>query len=103
MGWIRTALSMISFGFTIGKLGEVMDHIEVKVVLHIRTLSIKGVADFLVILGTVSLGAAVWQHWRRIRALSAMGFEHPMSLPLAIGLVLTLMGVFVLTALVMSL
>ena len=30
MAWIRTALSMISFGFTIGKLGQVMNSVEVK-------------------------------------------------------------------------
>ncbi len=73
MGWIRTALSMIGFGFTIGKLGEALQRPELKGLLHMHMYSVRGLADLLVILGTVSLVAACWQHWRRVRALHALG------------------------------
>jgi hypothetical protein len=54
MAWIRTSLSMISFGFTIGKLGQVMTDVEVRGFLgRVRDLSVESIAYFLVILGTV--------------------------------------------------
>jgi putative membrane protein len=56
MGWIRTALSMIGFGFTIGKLGQVLDDVRVKGPLgNIRPVSVKQIACLLVVLGTVAL------------------------------------------------
>lgn len=56
MAWIRTALSMISFGFTIGKLGQVLKDLEVGGFMgHTRDVSVESIAYFLVILGTLAL------------------------------------------------
>jgi uncharacterized membrane protein YidH (DUF202 family) len=45
MAWIRTALSMISFGFTIGKLGQVLHDVQVKGLLGGgRTVSLENLA-----------------------------------------------------------
>jgi putative membrane protein len=103
MGWIRTALSMISFGFTIGKLGQVLEHVHVKGLLRLRTFSIDGLANLLVALGTVSLAVATVQHWRRMRSLSAVGLGRQRSLGLVVAIVLTLLGAFALTSLVAAL
>ena len=52
--WIRTSISMISFGFTLGKLRDALGSAEVKLIFG-RTTDVMGVAYFLVILGTVVL------------------------------------------------
>ncbi len=101
MGWIRTTLSMIGFGFTIGKVGQALA--GVKGLLRFHTYSVKGLSDFLVILGTVSLLGACWQYRSRIRALRAMGLPRTHSMTLGVALVLVALGAFALTALVMAL
>jgi putative membrane protein len=101
MGWIRTALSMIGFGFTIGKLGQALA--EVKGLFRFHTYSVKGLSDFLVTLGTAALLGACWQYQSRIRGLRAMGLPRTHSLTLGVALVLVAIGAFALTALVMAL
>jgi putative membrane protein len=104
MAWIRTALSMIGFGFTIGKLGKVLQEIEFKGLLgNSRTLSTQTLAYFLVVLGTGALLAAALQHWRRVRGLRAMGLDHEFSITLVVALLLVAVGGFALSSLVMSL
>ena len=104
MAWIRTALSMISFGFTIGKLGQVMGSIEVKGVLgQTRMMSVESIAYFLVVLGTAALLAAALQHWRRVRELRAMGLGHPFSITFIVALLLAAVGAFAFTSLVVAL
>ena len=104
MGWIRTALSMISFGFTIGKLGQVLQNVELKGILgNIRTVSIKDIAYFLVVLGTVALFGAALQHWCQVRELRAMGMRRKLSITFFVALSLVAVGGFALTSLVLSL
>ena len=61
MAWIRTALSMISFGFTLGKLGQVLASAKVTLAFG-RESDVKRVAYFLVVLGTSSLIMALVQN-----------------------------------------
>jgi len=104
MAWIRTSLAMISFGFTIGKLGKILQDIEYKGLLgNTRTVSIQTLAYFLVILGTVALLAAALQHWRRVRDLRRMGLGQKFSITFIVALLLAAVGGFALTSLVMSL
>ena len=104
MAWIRTALSMISFGFTIGKLGQVLHEVNVKGVIgRTRTLSIENIAYFLVVLGTLALLLATIQHWHRMRELRAMGLRREFSLSFIVAILLTGVGGFALSALVLAL
>jgi putative membrane protein len=104
MAWIRTSLSMISFGFTIGKLGNVLKDIQFKGPLgKLRTVSIESLAYFLVILGTGVLVAAAMQDWRRVRELRVMGQEYRFNIAFVVALLLAGLGGFALTALVMQL
>lgn len=104
MAWIRTSLAMISFGFTIGKLGKVLQEIEYKGLLgNTRTVSIQTLAYFLVVLGTVALLAAALQHWRRVRDLRGLGLGQKFSITFIVALLLAAVGGFALTSLVMSL
>ena len=104
MGWIRTSLSMISFGFTIGKLGKVLQDIEFKGLLgNTRMVGVKDLGYFLVVLGTLALLAASFQHWRRVRQLHTMGLGHQFSIAFVVALLLAAVGGFALTSLLMSL
>jgi putative membrane protein len=103
MAWIRTALSMISFGFTIGKLGQVMESVEVTAGFRTKTVSVEGIAYFLTILGTLSLLGAAFQHWVRMRELRAMGCKVQVSLSFIVALVLALVGGFALSSLILAL
>ena len=101
MGWIRTTLSMIGFGFTIGKVSQALG--EVKGVFRVYTFSVKGISDFLVILGTASLLVACWQYRHRVRGLRKLGLPREASLTLGVAMLIVVLGAFALTTLVMAL
>jgi putative membrane protein len=103
--WVRTTLSMISFGFTLGKIGQAMEDIEVKSVFahSPRTVSISSIAYGLVLLGTLALIAAIVQHWLRVRELRAMGLRPQVSISFYVAILLSLVGGFAFTALVLDL
>ena len=104
MGWIRTSLSMISFGFTIGKVGQVLHEVEFKGLLgRTRTVGIKDLAYALVVLGTLALLGATFQHWRRVRQLRSMGLGFHFSITFIVALLLAAVGGFALTSLVLAL
>ena len=105
MAWIRTALSMISFGFTIGKIGQVIESVEVKGAFwsNRKMMSVESIAYFLILLGTASLLGAAFQHWTRMRLLRAMGLRVKVSLSFIVALVLAVVGGFALSALVLAL
>jgi putative membrane protein len=104
MAWIRTALSMISFGFTIGKLGQVLEDVEVKGFLgRTRLVSVERIAYFLVILGTLALLGASLQHWHQVRKLRTMGLDRKLSIAFLVAVLLTMVGGFALSSLIMAL
>ena len=104
MAWVRTALSMISFGFTIGKLGQVVSSIEVKSLLgQTRMMGVESIAYLLVILGTVALLMATIQHRVRMYQLFQMGLRRQVSTSFVVAVVLIVVGGFALSSLVMAL
>ena len=102
MGWIRTALSMISFGFTIGKLGQTLQNIEVTSLRGVHMIGIDSIAYFLVILGTGALLAAAVQYSRRVHELFKQGLPRQASIEFWVALVLSLMGIFAFSTLVLN-
>jgi putative membrane protein len=103
LAWMRTGLSMISFGFTLGKLGQVLENVHFKGVFGVtRTLSMKELACFLVILGTLALPTASYQHWRRLRVLRGMGYTVHVDLAFMTAMFLTVVGVFAFASLLIS-
>jgi putative membrane protein len=104
MGWIRTALSMISFGFTIGKLGQALQEVEVRGLGgRAHTISVQSIAYFLVVLGCLSLLAATVQFRIRANELQAMGYRRKFSIAVMVAVLLTIVGGFAITALVTEL
>ena len=102
MAWVRTALAMISFGFTIGKLGDALGSVSVRMMFG-RTAGIEGVAYFLVILGTVSLLVAAVQNRIEVVELIRMGLPRRVSLAFFIAVLLSLLGAFAFTSMVIKL
>ena len=103
MAWIRTTLSMISFGFTIGKIGQVLHDVDVKAFRRTHQVSVSSIADLLVILGTLSLLAAAVQYSIRANELHGQGLHRQLSIAFAVAVVLVFLGVFALSALVLEL
>lgn len=104
MAWIRTSLSMISFGFTIGKLGQVLKDLEIKGPMgRVRTVSIEEIAHFLVLLGTAALIGAAVQHRIRTRELYAMGLRRQVSITSLVAIILSAVGGFALASLILAL
>ncbi len=102
MAWIRTCLAMISFGFTIGKLGDALASAKVNVMFG-RTTDIAGVAYYLVSLGTLALILAAVQYRVEVAALCPRGLKRRPSLAFVIAVLLSLLGMFVFTDLVSQL
>ena len=103
MGWVRTALSMIGFGFTIGKIGQTLQSVEVKGFRGVREIGVDTVAYMLVVLGTFSLLAAAVQYSRSVYALQLHGLRVRPSIGFMVALVLCAMGVVAFSSLVSNL
>jgi len=99
LAWIRTALSLIGFGFGIGKFYDYMQTAGIQRELDpIRSTLIFG-ASFIV-LGVFGLAAAVIQHARLLRRLEKVEYAYAPPLPLGMimAILLLLIGVFGLVA-----
>ena len=102
MAWVRTSLALISFGFTLGKLGDALQAAQVTLWRN-RTSDVMGVAYYLVALGTVALVLAAVQNRVEVRALSRQGLARRPSLAFVMAILLSLLGLFVFTDLVTQL
>ncbi|SPB13787.1 hypothetical protein NOV72_01051 [Caballeronia novacaledonica] len=103
MAWLRTSLSMISFGFTLAKFFE---YVEGQRGEHIvgrfgATWSPRAVGTAMVVIGTVALLFAVIQHGRRVRALRREGLAQQWNLAYWVGIAIAALGAFALGALVL--
>ena len=95
LSWVRTALSMIAFGFIIGKLGQAADEIQFREpggLVGGHTAALETVAYYLIALGTFALVFASIQHWATMRRLRAMGLPAAFSLAMLIASLLAPLG-----------
>jgi putative membrane protein len=95
MAWIRTALSLIGFGFGIGKLSSYMEAVGLHTSLNpVHTTVIFGVS--FIVLGILGLLAAVVQHVRILNRLAQPDFAYGAMRPIAMAVasMLLLIGVF---------
>jgi len=99
MAWIRTALAMISFGFTIGKLGDALSSSKV-LLFPGHVADVAGVAYYLVVLGTTSLIVAAVQYRIETVLLTRQGLARPPRLAFVVAILLSLLGIFAFTDLV---
>jgi len=102
MAWVRTSIALISFGFTLGKLGDVLKSAKVTL-WRDRTTDVIGVGYYLVVLGTVALVLATVQNRLEVSALARQGLARRPSLAFVIAILVGLLGLFVFTDLVTQL
>ena len=95
MGWVRTAISMISFGFTITKALQYA--VEEGALKGIRANAPESVGLILIILATISLTFACLRHWVFVRGLptTAVGARH-WDLTLTMAGLIVMLGLLIL-------
>jgi putative membrane protein len=90
MAWIRTSLSMISFGFGIGKAFNLLDAaFPAKHLDPLRASLV--VAISLVTLGMLSLIGAIIQYEQRLKTLERAAFTYKAPWPLTVGVAILLL------------
>ena len=99
MAWIRTALSLIGFGFGIGKLDDYLQRAGLHTRFEVPHSSLIFGASFIVV-GILGLLAAIVQNARVLRRLSQPDFAYNAMRPIAmtVAAMLMLIGVFGLVA-----
>jgi putative membrane protein len=98
MAWIRTATSLISFGFTIYKFFQALHEQNAAVPHPERIIGSRGYALVMIIIGLVALILATVQHRRDVKALRAHYPDFPYSLATMIAILvagLGLLGLFI--------
>ena len=99
MAWIRTALSLLGFGFGIGKLDAYLKAAGLNTRFELPHSSLIFGASFIVV-GILGLLAAIVQHARILKRLSRPEFAYIAMRPIAmtVSVMLILIGVFGLIA-----
>jgi putative membrane protein len=99
MAWIRTALSLIGFGFGIGKLDAYLQGAGLHTRFDLPHSTLIFGASFIVV-GILGLLAAIVQHARVLKRLSQPDFAYNAMRPIAmtVAALLMLIGVFGLIA-----
>jgi putative membrane protein len=99
MAWIRTALSLIGFGFGIGKLDAYLKGAGLRTRFDVPHSSLIFGASFIIV-GILGLLAAIVQHARVLRRLSRADFAYDAMRPIAmtVATLLMLIGLFGLIA-----
>jgi putative membrane protein len=103
MAWIRTSLSMISFGFTIYKFFQYLYESNA-LAPGIHIYGPRNLGEVLVILGTVLMGFAIVEYVLYQRLLSRQaGRKFPVSTTLIGALLMIVLGFFALANLLFRL
>jgi putative membrane protein len=99
MAWIRTALSLIGFGFGIGKLDAYLQGAGLHTRFDLPHSTLIFGASFIIV-GILGLLAAIVQHVRVLKRLSRPEFAYDAMRPLALTVagLLMLIGAFGLVA-----
>ena len=110
MAWLRTAVSLIGFGFVIVQFFERMQQMPAaRPAEYPRTAQYLGLA--LISCGVLAIVISVWQYWWTIRymwsgsfaALAGMTNEGKQSPIIAIAILLILIGLFAFAAVLLRL
>ena len=96
--WVRTALSMIAFGFTLYKFLQVMQAQSTVPVL--RPQAPRNVGLVLVGIGTFAIIVACVQHWKYVRKLRPDQPYKPWDLAFVVEILIGLLGVLIFASIV---
>jgi len=91
MAWIRTANSMIGFGFTIYKFFQYMPEQIASGNIR-RPQAPRNLGLTLIALGTLALAAAAAQHWNLLSTIGASPLRRVWSISFVIAICVVLIG-----------
>ena len=101
MGWTRTALSMIGFGFTIFKFLESIQSKELG--SHVmRPHSPRAAGLTLICIGVFSLTIACIQHWNYVKKLRSDEPYRPWDLGLVTAALIALFGLAMIVSIILK-
>lgn len=98
MAWVRTATSLISFGFTIYKFFQYLQ--ERQAAPREGLLGPRQYAILMIAFGIIALALATLQHRRDMRALRKHHPEVPYSLATVLAGLISLLGIVALLAVI---
>jgi len=99
MGWTRTALSMIGFGFTIFKFLESVQSKELAS-QTMRPNSPRAAGLTLISIGVFSLVIACIQHWKYVKRLRSDQPYRPWDLGLVVAALIGLLGLVMIVSII---
>jgi putative membrane protein len=100
MAWLRTALSMISFGFAFYKFLQVLQEQNPAVVEHPNAP--RNLALLLIGIGTSALVVACVQHVKYVRGLSTRTHQYrPWDLTFVVSCLIVLLGLLTFASIVL--
>jgi putative membrane protein len=91
MAWIRTAISMIGFGFTIYKFFQYLPE-EIAAGTVRRPQAPRNLGLTLIAVGTLGLVAAAWQHRRFLNGIDASQSRRVWSISFIVAVAVILIG-----------
>jgi putative membrane protein len=100
MAWLRTALSMISFGFTIYTFLRMLQ--EQSPVSALRPQAPRNVGLTLIGIGTFALFVACVQHWKYVKRLSPDQFYKPWDLTFIVACMIGVLGVLMFVSIMLQ-
>ena len=98
MAWVRTALSMISFGFTIYKFMQVLQ--EQSTVPILRPQAPRNFGLALIGIGTSALMIACVQHWKYIKRLRPDHPYRPWDLTFIVACLIAFLGLLIFVSII---
>jgi putative membrane protein len=99
MAWVRTAISLITFGFTIYKIFQ-LEGAGVK--QDNRFISASGFAMMMIVIGLLCLLMATLQHRRELQVLRAQYDEVPRSPATVLAALISILGILALAAVLLQ-
>ena len=99
MAWVRTALSMISFGFTIYKFLQVLQEQSTLPVMRPQTPRDVGLT--LTGIGTFAVAIACVQYWKYIRKLRPDRPYRPWDLTFIVACLIGLLGLLIFVSIIL--
>jgi len=99
MAWVRTALSMISFGFTIYKFLQVLQEQSTLPVMRPQTPRDVGLT--LTGIGTFAVAIACVQHWKYIKKLRPDQPYKPWDLTFIVACLIGLLGLLIFVSIIL--
>jgi putative membrane protein len=102
MAWIRTSLTLVGFGFGIGKIHHFLGPATPEEA-HRLILSSKAFGGAFIALGTFGLLAAAVQHWHTLKRIKREEYVYAAPWPLTevVAMILFFIGLFALVELLL--